>query len=94
MALKTPAEFKESLRDGREVYLDGERVDDVTTHPKLKVAMETAAFDYEMAEIPEYRDLAVVKDEKTGEEYSRYFHRPQNADDLWHAPRKGYHSSC
>jgi 4-hydroxybutyryl-CoA dehydratase / vinylacetyl-CoA-Delta-isomerase len=82
MGLKTPAEYKESLRDGREVYINGERVDDVTTHPQLKVAMETAAFDYEMAEMPEYRDLAVVKDEKTGEEYSRYFHHPKDGQDL------------
>jgi len=82
MALKSPEEFKESLRDGRVVYIDGEKVDDVTTHPKMKVAVETAAFDYAMAEMPEFRDLAVVKDEKTGEEYSRYFYRPQNGDDL------------
>ncbi|SVD85873.1 uncharacterized protein METZ01_LOCUS438727, partial [marine metagenome] len=26
-------EYLESLRDGRTVYLGGERVDDVTTHP-------------------------------------------------------------
>lgn len=82
MGLKTPDEFKESLRDGREVFLEGERVQDVTTHPKLKVAVETAAFDYVMPEMPEYRDLAVVKDEKTGEEYSRYFFRPKTGDDL------------
>ena len=82
MALKTPEEYKESLRDGRVVYIDGEKVDDVTTHPKLKTAVETAAFDYEMAEMPEFRDLAVVDDEKTGEPISRYFHRPKNGDDL------------
>jgi len=82
MALKTPEEFKESLRDGRVVYIDGEKVDDVTTHPKLKTAVDTAAFDYEMAEMPEFRDLAVVNDEKTGEPFCRYFHRPKNGDDL------------
>ena len=82
MALKTPKEFKESLRDGRVVYIDGEKVADVTTHPQLKIAVETAAFDYEMAEMPEFRDLAVVKDKKTGEEYSRYFHKAQNGEDL------------
>jgi len=82
MALKTPQQYKESLRDGRVVYIDGEKVDDVTTHPKLKVAMETAAFDYEFAEMEQYRDLAVVEDEKTGEPFSRYFHRPKNAEDL------------
>ena len=42
MGIKTPEEFRESLRDGRVVYIDGEKVDDVTTHPKLKVAVETA----------------------------------------------------
>jgi 4-hydroxybutyryl-CoA dehydratase/vinylacetyl-CoA-Delta-isomerase len=82
MGLKTPEEFKESLRDGREVYIDGELVDDVTVHPKLKVATETAAFDYQMAEMPEYRDLAVVTDEKTGELISRHFYRPKNGEDL------------
>jgi len=49
-------EYKESLRDGRVVYLEGERIKDVTAHPTLRVCMETAAIDYEMAEMPEYRD--------------------------------------
>jgi len=30
------AEYLESLRDGREVYIYGERVDDVTTHPAFR----------------------------------------------------------
>ena len=29
----TGAEYMQCLRDGREVYIDGERVADVTTHP-------------------------------------------------------------
>ncbi|HEX6995679.1 MAG TPA: 4-hydroxyphenylacetate 3-hydroxylase N-terminal domain-containing protein [Gammaproteobacteria bacterium] len=33
---QTGAEFLESLRDGREVYIYGERVDDVTTHPAFR----------------------------------------------------------
>ena len=81
MGLKTPEEFKESLRDGRVVYLDGEKVDDVTTRPRLKIAVETAAADYAMAEMPEFRDLAVV-DDGTGEPYSRYFYWPRNGEDL------------
>ena len=60
MALITAEEFKESLRDGRVVYINGEKVDDVTTHPQLKIAVETAATDYVMAEMPEFRDLAVA----------------------------------
>jgi len=82
MGLKKAAEYRESLKDGRVVYLNGEQVKDVTTHPALKVGVDTAAFDYEMAEMPEYRDLAVVTDEKTGEPISRYYYTPKNSDDL------------
>jgi len=82
MGLKNAAEYRESLRDGRVVYLNGEQVEDATTHPALKTGVDTAAFDYEMAEMPEYRDLAVVTDEKTGEPISRYYYTPKNSDDL------------
>ena len=34
----TGAEYLESLRDGREVYINGERVEDVTTHPAMRNA--------------------------------------------------------
>ena len=33
MECKNGAEHLQSLKDGRTVYLDGKRVDDVTTHP-------------------------------------------------------------
>src|SRR5690606_32569405 len=33
---QTGAEYLESLRDGREVYIYGERVADVTTHPAFR----------------------------------------------------------
>src|SRR5213080_880988 len=33
---QTGAEFIESLRDGREVFIYGERVKDVTTHPAFR----------------------------------------------------------
>ncbi len=34
----TGAEYIESLKDGREVYINGERVKDVTTHPAFRNA--------------------------------------------------------
>ena len=82
MGLRTPEQYKESLRDGREVYYRGEKVDDVTTHPVIKKAVEHACIDYQMAEDPRYRDLAVVTDPETGEAYSRFYHIPRNTEDL------------
>src|SRR5579864_5095412 len=80
MALRTPEQYKQSLRDGRAVYYRGEKVNDVTTHPVIGIAVDHACIDYRMAEDPAYRDLAVVKED--GQEYSRYFHLPRNGDDL------------
>jgi len=82
MGLRTPEQYKASLKDGREVYYRGELVQDVTTHPIIGIAVEHACIDYQMAEDPRYRDLAVVIDPQTKEPYSRYFHLPRNAEDL------------
>ncbi len=68
------------MRDGREVYFDGQRVEDVSAHPALRVGVENAAFDYEFAEDPRYERIAVVRED--GREYSRYFQEPRTMEDL------------
>ena len=82
MGLRTVEHYKASLRDGRVVYFRGKRVDDVTKHPVIGLAVNHAAIDYEIAHQPEHRGLAVYLDPATGQECSRYFKIPQNADDL------------
>ncbi|MEJ5220979.1 MAG: 4-hydroxyphenylacetate 3-hydroxylase N-terminal domain-containing protein [Tepidiforma sp.] len=81
MGLRTPQQYIDSLKDGRTVYYRGERVPDVTTHPVIKKAVRHACLDFEMAENPEYRDLAVVTGED-GQPYSRYYKIPASTDDL------------
>ena len=82
MPLRTPDEYKKSLRDDRTIYFKGERIKDVTQHPVLKTVVEHACLDFSMAEDPQYQDLATYKDPETGEVYSRYFHMPHSSDDL------------
>jgi 4-hydroxybutyryl-CoA dehydratase/vinylacetyl-CoA-Delta-isomerase len=82
MGLRTVEQYKTSLRDGRLVYFRGKRVEDVTTHPVIGVAVNHGAIDYEIAHRPEHRDVAVYVDLATGQEYSRYFKIPATADDL------------
>jgi len=43
MDCKTGAEHVASLRDGRAVYIDGERVSDVTTHPAFRNAVRSTS---------------------------------------------------
>jgi 4-hydroxybutyryl-CoA dehydratase/vinylacetyl-CoA-Delta-isomerase len=82
MALMTVDEYKAKLNDGRVVYYRGELIKNVATDPNLSACVNTMAVDYEMAHDPKYRDLALVNDPELGEPVSRYYHKPQNADDL------------
>ena len=43
MGARTGAEFIAGLRDQREVWLGNERVEDVTTHPAFRAAVESVA---------------------------------------------------
>jgi 4-hydroxyphenylacetate 3-monooxygenase len=55
--LKDGDEYKESLRDGREVYYRGERIDDVTTHPATAGGIDIIAGLYDDQFEGEGRDV-------------------------------------
>ena len=57
MGIKTPQEYIESLKDGRVVYCNGEKVADVTEHPILKVCRDWVAMDYVLNNDPKFQDL-------------------------------------
>ena len=57
--MRTPQEYLEGLRDGREVYYRGERVADVVDHPELGIAARHASLDFAFAQAPANRELAV-----------------------------------
>ena len=78
MGLRSPAEYKESLRDGRTVYYRGQAVPDIVAHSELGIAVEHAAIDYHVAEDPNYRELATIETADAGL-ISRYYHIPQTA---------------
>src|SRR6185437_10239485 len=78
--LRTGQEHLESLRDGRAVYIGGERVDDVTRHPAFRGAAQTVAAIYDMKADPANRDAMTYQEE--GARHSIYFLRPKTRDDL------------
>ena len=51
--VKTGADHLAALRDGRQVYIDGELVPDVTTHPAFRNAVQSAALFYDYQARPE-----------------------------------------
>ena len=54
---KTGAAHLEALRDGLAVYIDGERVADVTVHPAFRNAVHSAAALYDFQSRPENIEL-------------------------------------
>jgi aromatic ring hydroxylase len=61
----TGRRYIDSLRDGREVWLDGKRVDDVTTHPAF-ADFVTALADVYDKQNGEYRDEMTYIDTESG----------------------------
>jgi 4-hydroxyphenylacetate 3-monooxygenase len=46
--IRTGSQYRDSIRDGREVYMNGERVRDVTRHPMFKPLVDIRARIYDM----------------------------------------------
>lgn len=84
MASRNGREFIEHLRNHpREVWVNGERVDDVTTHPAFAASVEQLAGMYEMQHAPETRDKLTYVVPETGERASLAFKAAHTVDDLW-----------
>lgn len=82
MPLRDSKQYIESLRDGREVYIHGKKVEDITQHPILRRAIDHGAIDYELHKRDGLWDLMVTKSPTTGNEIRRYFEIPRSAEDL------------
>ena len=55
--IRTGKQYLDSIRDGREVYINGERVKDVTSHPMLKPLVDIRARIYDMQHAAATREL-------------------------------------
>ncbi|MCO5220470.1 MAG: 4-hydroxyphenylacetate 3-hydroxylase family protein [Thermomicrobiales bacterium] len=65
--IRTGEEYRESLRDGREVYMNGEKIVDVTTHPAFKPIVDIRARIYDLAHEPATAEVMSYVDPRTGE---------------------------
>jgi len=81
MPIRTPEQYLESLRDGRAVYLNGEKVEDATKNPILMICAKTCAMEYVLIQDPRYQSLMTVKNEE-GDLISRCFVPAKTAEDL------------
>ena len=83
MALKTPEQYKESLKKMRpNIYKFGELIQDVTTNPNTRATVEGHAQLFAATLNPEYADLFSTTSNLSGEKISRYLSVNQRAEDM------------
>jgi 4-hydroxyphenylacetate 3-monooxygenase len=76
-------EYLESLRDGREVYIYGERVKDVTEHPGFRNTARMVARLYRALHDPKHKDkLLLPTDTGNGGFTHAYFKAPKTMQEL------------
>ena len=83
MPARTGREYLTGLREQeREVWLRGERVKDVTTHPGLAGGARAIASLYDMQCDPQHRDQMTYTSPTTGERVGLSFIHPRTREDL------------
>ncbi len=66
--IRTGQQYRDTIRDGREVWINGEKVRDVTTHPQFKPLVDARARIYDMAHDP--KTAARMTYEENGETFA------------------------
>ena len=80
--MRTGAEYLRSLQDGRQVYVNGERVADVVRHPAFREAARSVARLYDIAAAPENRERMTFPSPRTGAPVLRAYQIPRTHADL------------
>lgn len=80
--IKTGKQHIKSLKDGRAVFLRGKQVEDVTTHPAYRNAVQTSAFLYDFQARPENVDTLTFEAPDSGNRVNRSWELPENYEQL------------
>jgi aromatic ring hydroxylase len=81
--MRTGAEYREALRDGRKVWVLGEgRVEDVTTHPATRPMVEEYVAWYDRHLDPAWQDIVLTPADAVGKRLPWGYVLPRSADDL------------
>ena len=80
--MRSGAEYLKSLNDGRQVFVEGERVKDVSTHLAFREAARSVARLYDIAADPVNRELMTFTSPKTGKPVWRAYQIPRTHADL------------
>src|SRR5579872_176155 len=78
----TSQEYVDSLRDGREIWIYGERVKDVTTHPAFRNTVRMLARLYDALHDQRKNALCMETDTGSGGYTHKFFRPSRNAEEM------------
>ena len=79
---KTGLKHLQSLRDGREVYLNGKKISDVTTHPAFKNAVAASAKLYDFQSDQKNIEYMTFESPSSGNRVNRCWQLTKNYEEL------------
>lgn len=79
--IRTGEEYRESIKDSREIWMNGERVKDATTHKAFKPIIDARARIYDMAHEEKTADIMSYVDEGTNEANNIGYKPPKTTED-------------
>lgn len=82
MPIRRGEAYLESLRDGRRLWLMGQPVEDVTTHPALAGCAQSVANVYDWQHDATHHELLTMPSPTTGQPVSLAYLLPESVDDL------------
>ena len=82
MPIRTGKQFLEALRDERQIFIDGERIGDVTRDRRLAGAARSRAELSDMQHDPAVRERMVFASPASGDPVGVSFIEPRSVEDL------------
>jgi len=79
--IRTGEEYRAGLRDGREIWIDGDRVSDITAHPATKPIVDIRARMYDMQHEESYAETLTYSE---GNKRHSIFNRLPREQKDWH----------
>jgi 4-hydroxyphenylacetate 3-monooxygenase len=83
--IRTGEQYREGLRDGRTIWIDGETVKDATRHPALKPIIDVRARMYDMQHEDAFTPILTYAEDNR--QHAIYNRLPRSQDD-WHDKRR------
>ena len=83
MALMTGEQYLDSIKKMKtKVYIRGEQVKDITSHPEIRPTLNAIALSYDLALDPENESTYTCNSHLTGEKINMFTHVHHSQDDL------------